>query len=148
MIFIHILLLVAGALPFIVFVVKRKNYRAILKNGVEINAVVTEVRRVRFNRGATIEKVSFAYLPASASQYFYGQLTSSKVGQYKKGDQLPVFFLPLNPQKNAVPGSKGEIVFLIFTLLFFLLMIFACTKIHDTVKAENTTYEFKPPWKK
>ncbi len=147
MIFIYILLIVAGALPLIVFLIKRKNYQAILRNGTAASAVVTDKRLIRFNRGITIERVSFAYLPKEAIQYFTGQLTTA-VGKYKKGEQLVVFYLSENPKKCAVPGSKGEIVFLIFTILILLLVIFACFKIHETLEVGNRTYQFKPPWTK
>ena len=147
MIFIYILLIVAGALPLIVFLIKRSSYRQILREGTKTTAQVTEVRTNRFHKGGSYDRVYFVYLPAGASQYHTGTHIYN-VGTYKRGDLFEIFYLPANPVKYAIPGSKGEIAFLIFTILLFFFVIFVCFKIHETVNAGNPAYQFKPPWTK
>ena len=144
---IYILLLAAGALPMIVFLLKRKRYRNILQAGVRTSAKVTDVRTINYSRGGAYDRVTFAYLPTGSSQYFSGQFTV-KMGKHKAGDVLEVFYLPGKPQENAVPGSKGEVFMFLFVVLIFFFVLFACFKINEMLSTDNVTYEFKPPWKK
>lgn len=144
---IYILLLAAGVLPMVVFLVKRKRYRIILQTGVRISAAVTAVRTINYHRGGTYDRVTFAYLPAGSVQYFSGQFIV-KTGKHKPGDVLDVFYLPGKPQENAVPGSKGDVLMFLFMVLIFLFVLFACFKINEMLGSDTVTYEFKPPWKK
>jgi hypothetical protein len=146
MVIISLILIVVGALPLIVFLVKRKSYRNIINKGNPINAVITETRLVRFNKGNTLENIYYVFLPPGSNQYFQGMF-SAPVGKHKKGAELQVYYLPGQPQKNAVPGSKGEIIMLLFTIIIFLFMIFASYKIYEILNSPGTNYKFNAPWK-
>lgn len=145
MIIVYILLAAIGALPLIVFLAKRKSYRHVLRAGTKTTAQVTEARTVRYRGNGTHDRVFFAYLPAGAGQYMQGDFIT-KIGKHRRGDLIEIYYLPRNPQKHAVPGSRGEGFMFLFVLLIFLFVLFACFKIHETVK-DNATYTFKLPWK-
>lgn len=144
MIFLYILLITIGALPMTVFLVKRRNYYHILRQGTKTTAQVTEAKRVRYRGNATHDRVFFTYLPAGIAQYMQGDFIT-KIGKYRRGDLIDIYYLPQAPQKSAVPGSKREVGFFIFTLLIFLFVVFACFKIHEAVK-DDGPYTFKAPW--
>lgn len=146
MVIICILLAAIGALPLIVFLVKRKNYRNIINNGNPINAIITETRLVRYSKGNILENIYYNYLPPGSNQYFQGMFAAA-AGKYKKGTDLQVYYLPDQPQKNAVPGSKGEIFMLLFTIIIFLFVLFGSYKIYEITNQPGTTYKFNPPWK-
>jgi len=145
MIFLYLLLVAAGALPMVSFLVKRKRYYRILREGTKTTAQVMEARRVRYRGNATHDTVYFMYLPAGAGRYLQGSYIT-KIGKHRRGDLLEIYYLPGKPEKHAVPGSKGELGMFIFTLLIFLFVIFACYKIHEEVK-DDGPYTFKAPWK-
>lgn len=105
-----------------------------------------EARRVRTRGNPTHDIVYFLYLPAGAGSYLQGNYVT-KMGKHRRGDLLEIYYLPARPQQHAVPGSKGETGFFIFTLLIFLFVIFACYKIHEEVK-DDPPYTFRPPWQK
>lgn len=147
MIVLYILLTAIGALPLAVFLVKRKSYYHILKEGTKATAQVTEARRVRYRGNATHDRVSFSYLPAGAGHYMQGDYIT-KIGKHRRGDLIEIYYLPQQPRKYAVPGSKGEVFMFLFVLLLFLFVVFACFKIDEAVSADGATYEFKAPWKK
>ena len=132
MLLVNILLIVVGALPWILFFIKRKRYYHILRNGIQAAAQITEVRPVRNRHGAIYDQVFYAYLPKFGNQYFSGLFTS-KTGKYRRGDSIEVFYLPDNPKKNAMPGSKGEMGMLIFLVAVFLFILFACYKLNGMV---------------
>lgn len=146
MIFLYILLIGTGALPLVVFLAKRKSYYRILSEGAKTTAQVTEVRTIRYHKGATYDKVFFAYLPPGADRYLPGEFIT-KIGKHRRGDSFEIHYLPRQPQKYAVPGSKGEVIMFLFVLLVFLFVVFACFKIDEAVSADGVTYEFNPPWK-
>jgi hypothetical protein len=139
MIFIYILLVVAGALPLISFLIGRKNYRFILANGIETTAEVTHVRTNRYHKGPTYDQVYFSYLPAGSITYKSG-VYKFKTGTYRSGDRFNIFYLPQYPHKHAIPGSKGELPVMIFMVLFFLFIIYACFKINEMVGDSNITF--------
>jgi hypothetical protein len=146
MIILYILLIAIGALPLAVFLVNRKNYYRILKEGTKTTAQVTEARRVRYRGNATHDRVFFSYLPPGYSQYFPGNFIT-KIGKHRRGDIIEIYYLPRYPQLYAVPGSKGDIFMFLFVLLIFVFVVFACFKIHESVRTD-ATYEFRLPWKK
>ncbi|WP_132055783.1 DUF3592 domain-containing protein [Pseudocnuella soli] len=146
MIFVYILLIAAGALPLVVFLVKWKRYRKILREGSKTRAQISSIQTVRQTKGASYDRVCFIYQPTFATQYYAGQF-STKVGKHKRSDTFEVYYLPKEPQKHAVPGSKGELFMLVFTILLFLFVIYAAYQIHLMVKDQDITYSFKPPWK-
>ena len=145
MIILYILLIAAAALPLVVFLVKRKRYYTILRQGTKTTAQVVEARRVRYRGNPTHDTVFFNYLPAGSGQYMQGSFIT-KIGKHRRGDLLEIYYLPGNPKKHAVPGSRGELGMFIFMLLIFLFVIFACFKIHEEVK-DDPPYTFKAPWK-
>lgn len=147
MIIIYILLIALGALPMIRFVVKRKHYRKVLSEGTSTTAEVKHVIRRRMYKGTNNDKVVFWYLPNGANQYREGQLTT-KPGKYRGGNTLEVYYLPGQPEKYALPGNKYETLTIVFLILFFAFVVFACFKIDQLVRKNNATYEFKPPWTK
>jgi hypothetical protein len=132
MIYVYIFMIAMGALPMTMFLIRRKKYYHVIKNGTPISAQVTDVRTIHLSRGGTYDRVIFAYLPAGSNQYYSGQF-AIKVGKYKRGDHLDIFYLPQEPQKNAVPGSKGDTAILIFMIAIFLFVLFACYKINEMV---------------
>ena len=144
MIILYILFVAIGALPMISFLVKRKNYYRILRQGIKTTAQVTEARRVRYRGNPTHDRVFFSYLPAGTAQYMQGDFIT-KIGKHRRGDLLEIYYLPGAPQKSAVPGSRGELGMFIFVLLIFLFVIFACFKIHEEVKDDGPV-TFKLPW--
>ncbi|NTS39906.1 hypothetical protein HRG84_03235 [Flavisolibacter sp. BT320] len=146
MIFLYLLLIGTGALPLVVFLVKRKRYYHILREGAKTTAEVTEVRTIRYQKGATYDKVFFAYLPPGAGRYFPGEFIT-KIGKHRRGDRFEIHYLSRQPQKYAVPGSKSEVFMFLFVLLIFAFVVFACFKIDEAVNVEGVRYEFKPPWK-
>ena len=130
MFFVYTILLLAGALPFTVFLMKRTRYRRILREGISTTAQVTQVRRISMNKGPVYDQVFYAYLPAGSIQYQSGMHKYS-AGKFRSGDTFEIFYLAEKPSKHAIPGSKGETAFLIFTILFFLFIIYACFKISE-----------------
>ena len=139
MIFLYFLLIAAGALPLVAFLVRRKNYVFILANGTKTTARVTEVRTIHFQRGPAYDVVYFAYLPAGSGTYETGQ-HKFKTGTYKRNDWIDIFYLPGRPGKYAIPGSKGELPMLIFMVSIFLFVIYACYKIHEMVGDSKITF--------
>lgn len=146
MIIVYILLIAVGALPLLVFLLKRRSYRRILHTGASTTAEISHIKTQRYYKGGTYDRVLFIYLPAGAGQYVEGQF-NTKMGKHKRGERLEIFYMPQQPQKYAVPGSKGEVFFLTFTILILLFVIFACFKIDEMLQLENTNYGFKAPWK-
>ena len=143
MIILYILLIIVGALPMIVFLLKRQRYYRILRQGTKTTAQVTEAKRIRYRGNATHDRVFFSYLPAGAGQYMQGDFIT-RIGKHRRGDLVDIYYLPGNPQKNAVPGSKGELGMFVFTVLIFLFVVFACYKIHEEVK-DDGPYTFELP---
>lgn len=146
MIFLYVFIITAGALPMVAFLVKRRNYYHILRQGTKTTAQVIEARRIRYRGNATHDRVYFSYLPAGTAHYQQGSFIT-KIGKHRRGDLIDIYYLRVKPQKNAVPGSKGELGFFIFTLLIFLFVIFACYQIHEEVK-DDGPITFKLPWQR
>ncbi len=136
MIYIVIFIACFGALPLVVFLVKRKRYRSILANGVRTEAQIMEVRNVSTYRGPNYDRVYFAYLPKDSASYFSG-LHLTSFDEYKVGDKLEIYYLPDKPAKYAIPGSKGEKAMLIFLIAIFLFSVFAAYKIWEMTKDMN-----------
>jgi hypothetical protein len=144
MIILYTLLIAVGSLPLLVFLLKRRSYRHILHTGTKTTAEISHIRTQRYYKGGTYDRVLFIYLPAGAGRYVEGQF-NSKVGKYKRGEQLDIFYLPQHPTKHAVPGSQGELFFLIFTIAILLFVLFACYKINQMLQQESISYDFQLP---
>ncbi len=139
MIFVYITLLLLGALPMAIVLLKRKRYIGILQQGIKTTAAVTEVSTKRYYKGGTYDRILFAYLPPGASQYVEGQI-NTKVGKHKAGENIEILYMPKQPQQYAIPGSTHHLFALGFAILILLFVIFACFKIREMIQAENPTY--------
>ena len=141
MYFVYIIMMLAGALPLMLFFIRRKHYYHILRNGVKTTARVSDVKTISNRHGAVYDRVIYAYLPKFSNQYKSGVFTS-KHGKYHPGSSIDIFYLPDKPEKNAMPGSKAETGMFVFLLAVFLFVLFACYKINEMVG--NKEFHFNP----
>lgn len=130
MIFIYIVVLAGGALPLILFLIKRKKYNHILHNGVKTMGEISSIRTVRYTRGPAIDHVTYIYLPGIAKQYLSGMFTARR-GKYRRGDKLEIMYLADKPEQNIKPGATGQFWAFLFVLAIFVFAVFACYKIYE-----------------
>ncbi|WP_127125129.1 hypothetical protein [Pseudoflavitalea rhizosphaerae] len=88
---------------------------------------------MRYYRGATIDHVTYAYVPGITSQQLSGIFTTKR-GKYRRGDKLEIMYLADKPEQNIMPGVKGKFWAFLFVLAVFLFAMYACYKIHEMAK--------------
>jgi hypothetical protein len=121
-----------SALPLVLFLIKRKRYRRILAEGLSTTAEIKTVTRRKPTKGPEYDNVVFWYLPNGANQYQSGHLMTA-TGKHRSGDKIELFYLPQQPEKYAVPGSKYEGWVILVLLILIGFAVYACYKIDEMV---------------
>jgi hypothetical protein len=124
-------LAIFGFLPLIIILYKRRLVKRILTTGALAKA---EVYSIRLAHKSYVDIVWYRFVPANTNQYVTGSLTT-KIGMYKQGDLLDVYYLPDNPKRNTVEGAWKSAAFLWFGILLAAFVLFAAYKINQEVAA-------------
>ena len=133
----YLLLVTAGAFPLVAFFIKRTRYRKILREGIPATAKVTNVQTRRRHKGGTYDSVTFMYLPEGSGQYQSGAYPY-RVGKYKTGDSIPLYYLPDRPSKYALVGTTRYEPWVILALVvFFAFTVYACFKIEELTAGQQ-----------
>ena len=114
-----------------------RKVRSIQRDGVATDAVITDVRTVRFSKGS-VDILKLEYTDARGRR-FPAKATVG-VGEYGIGQSLQVKYLLNNPGEYSFDNRKTYWAILIFLILLFLFSIFAVYKVNELVKAGN--YQF------
>lgn len=120
-----------GFLPLVIILYKRRLVKRILTTGALARA---EVYSISTARKSAVDFVGYRFVPANTNQYATGSLTT-KIGMYKQGDLLDVYYLPDNPKRNTVDGAWKSAGFLWFGILIAAFVLFAAYKINQEVLA-------------
>ncbi|WP_290792151.1 DUF3592 domain-containing protein [Flavihumibacter sp. UBA7668] len=124
-------LAIIGFLPLLIIIYKRRLVKRILTTGALAKA---EVYSIRLAHKSSVDIVWYRFVPTNARVYCTGSLTT-KIGRYKQGDLLDVYYLPENPKRNTVEGAWKSAGFLWFGILIAAFILFAVYKINQEVAA-------------
>lgn len=120
-------LAIFGFFPLLIILYKRRLVKRILTTGALAKA---EVYAVRLAHKSSVDIVWYRFVPTNATVYFTGSLTT-KIGTYKQGDLLDIYYLPDNPKRNTVDGAWKSAGFLWFGILIAAFILFAAYKINQ-----------------
>lgn len=115
-------LALAGCLPLAIILYKQRLVKRLLTSGHRASARVYKVYKpVR----SSADIVYYQFTTHAGTQAA-GSLTT-KMGMYKTGDRVEVFYHPDKPARNTVKGawqSKGLLIFGILIALAILFMVY------------------------
>jgi hypothetical protein len=118
-----IILIVAGAVPLVLCIIKMKMLNAFKKKSVVADATVTKVEeRYRYKTGI-IYRATVEYVTDKKELYI------ATVPLFKKhvdGDTVRLMYMPDDPTKFSTDFGKRLPYFLPFTIVLFLLIIWLC----------------------
>ncbi len=106
-------------LPLGVLLYKRRRVNAMISTGTKAQAVVYHVTHTR---KSALDFVSYRFYDVTRARQFTGSLTT-KMGAYKNGDVLDVYYFPGNPARSTVPGAWKSNFLLVFAAA---LGLFVC----------------------
>lgn len=115
-----IILIVAGAVPLVVCIIKMKRVNAFKNKSVLTNATVTKIEARYFPKGGIIYRATVAYKTRKDELYI------ATVPLYKKyvvDDTLPLMYMPDDPTKFSMDFGKRLPYFLTFSIFLFLLIL-------------------------
>lgn len=130
MAWIYILLLLAASIPLwktIGFIILEEKIR---KSGIVTNGMVIDIHTTRYHRGPVTDRVQVRYNSNIAGQYHEASFVA-KHRQYKRGQTIPVQYLPEKPGKIIVSPKRGYWIMLIFSILLFLFCVYAVFGINE-----------------
>lgn len=132
MIWLYIFLIALAAFPLILTIQRMRRTAHIKKNGVHVNAIVTQIKTLRTGK-TTLDLLILEYKERATGRSYNAKATVAHQ-KHKIGDSLPVAYLREKPSKYAIAKS-AFIPILIFCILLFLFVLFAVYKINEMVKA-------------
>ncbi len=106
-------------LPLGIFLHKRRRAKAMVSTGIKAKAVVYHITHAHKTAS---DFVSYRFYDVASARQFTGSL-NSKMGIYKNGDVLDVYYFPGNPSRSTVPGAWQSNVLLVFAAA---LALFVC----------------------
>lgn len=118
-----------GFLPLVVVVYKARWAKKVITTGASIQATVYYKRRIYKNR---VETVYYSFQTNLRAQPYTGLLTT-KIGQYRIGDTLTVYYLPQYPDQNTVKGTWKATGMIIFCAAIAAFVLFAAYKLNEMV---------------
>lgn len=140
MIFFYIFIIGVPTALVLFFINKIVTIRAIDKHGIKTNALITQVRLLKFSKGS-LDSLTLEYADDTGKQH--KAKASTAPGQYKQGDTLPLKYLSKKPSRYVIAGMpQGQWFLLIFCVILLAFAIFASYKIDELVQAGN--YRFDP----
>ncbi len=119
-----IILIVAGAVPLVVCIIKMKMLHAFKKKSVVADATVTKVEEQYRYKTGIIYRASVEYVTDKKELYI------ATVPLFKKhvaGDTVRLMYMPDDPTKFSADFGKRLPYFLPFAIVFLLLIIWLCT---------------------
>lgn len=109
---------------------------SIKKKGIHTNAIVTDIRTVRYSKGGLVDHITLEYKDRATGQPYNGKASASHQ-KFKIGDNMSVAYLPKNPSKYAIDNKGAYWAILIFSILLFAFAIFAVFKVTEMSEAQN-----------
>ncbi len=118
-----------GLLPLFIILFKKRRVDRILSGGLKAQASVIHVyTTVRYST----DIVNYQFQDSSR-QVYNGKLTT-KVGMYKPGDTIEVYYLQDNPKRNTVRGSWNSKFIIGFGIAIALAVWFMVYKLYEMVR--------------
>ena len=118
----------------------------IRKKGISTTGIVTHIHTIRHQRGAATDRVHTRYSSSIPGRHHDANFVT-KYNRYRIGQEIPVKYIPEQPDKIVVDQRRGYWPMLIFSTVLLLFVFFAVYKINEMVKADDRTYGFGLPWK-
>ena len=131
--FILIAMCVIGFLPLVVIVYKSRLAKRIIATGLSTQASVYFKQRIHRDRA---ELVYYSFYASFRAKPYTGTLTT-KVGQYRIGDVLTVYYLAQHPQRNTVAGAWKSTGMIVFGIAIAAFVLFAAYKINETLMGRS-----------
>ncbi|MGX5817069.1 DUF3592 domain-containing protein [Chitinophaga lutea] len=128
MIIVYILMLVIGAIPLWRTIRYIRLEERIRKTGIRTSGTVTHIHTTRHSKGPATDRVHVRYSGTLAGQYHEASFVA-KYGQYRRGQSVPVRYLPEHPDKIVVAEKRGYWLMLGFSIAIILFVCFAIFKI-------------------
>lgn len=116
--------------PIAILLYKRRRVKRIIENGVMVKATVYLVSTT-YRVGSDFVAYSF-YDPLTGRQYS-GRM-NTKIGLYKKGDLIEVYYLPQNPKRNTVKGAWQSNLLLAFAAAIVVFVCWAMYQLYVMVE--------------
>lgn len=136
MIILYIIMILLGTILLwktIQFVLLEEKIR---NEGMATTGVVTHIHTTRRFRGPTTDRVTVLYKSNIPGQSHNAQFVTNH-SKYRRGQSIPVKYLPEKPDKIIVAPKRGYWGMLIFSILIFLFVLFAVYKIDEMLKVNG-----------
>lgn len=122
--FVYVILLVAGAVPIFMCIIKMNMLKNFKKKAVEVQATITNIeKRIGF-RGSRYYLLTLEYMLAGTDQLWNAKSVLFK--KHQQGDKIPLWYLADKPAKYSIDNGKRYPVGIILSILFFLLIVCLC----------------------
>ena len=128
MITVMIILIIAGAVPLVVCIIKMRLVNAFKKRSVVTSAIVTRVEEKYYYKTGIIYGATVKHVTGKKELYIVTVPLSKK---YVAGDTVRLMYMPDDPIKFSTDFGKRLSYFLPFTVVLFLLIIWLCTWLHN-----------------
>jgi hypothetical protein len=123
-----IILIVAGAVPLVVCIIKMKMLNAFKKKSVVTNATVTKVEERHHYKIGIIYRATVEYKTGKEELYL---VTVPLFKKHIIGDTVRLMYMPDDPTKFSTDFGKRLPFFLLFTVVLFMLIAWLCTWLHN-----------------
>jgi hypothetical protein len=107
-----------------------KRARLIKKNGVHVNAVVTQINPLQSSPGRTMVVLLMEYKDRATGQPYSATATVTH-HKYQVGDNFPIVYHTANPSIYVLDVKNHYRLYLILCSLLFILVVFAVYKIKE-----------------
>lgn len=125
-------LALAGLLPLAIILYKQRLVKRLLAGGYRATARVYKVHKpVR----SSADIVYYQFTTHAGTQAA-GSLTT-KMGMYKTGDRIEVYYHPNKPARNTVKGAWQSKGLLIFGVLLALAILFMVYRLWEMIRTEG-----------
>ncbi len=131
MIFIYIIIVLAGFLPLTIILWKMKKLKNMKKFGVQSTATVTQLFG-RTYKG--LNKVMIDYPVWETASVHSKHIIVAGV-PYSQGDKLTIYYKRGNPDKMVLDQGKSWALPLVFTSIIAAFYIFACYMVYKGVQS-------------
>jgi hypothetical protein len=125
-------LALAGCLPLVIILYKQGLVKRLLAGGYRATARVYKV----YKPIRSSAHIAYYQFTTHAATQAAGSLTT-KMGVYKTGDRLEVYYHPDPPARNTVKGATQPKGLLIFGFLIALATLFMVYRLWDMIRTEG-----------
>ena len=116
-------LVVLGAIPFVMVLIKRSRQKNFIDKAVTTTALVTHCEKRYGPKGAVYYVLSLQYLTKDGQQIQTNSIVSKKRAA---GDTLPLMYLPGEPAKFSIDFGTKLPAAMAGSLVFFGLILWFC----------------------